>query len=185
MVGSPATSDGSDGVRLEWAGDLDIASASVLSTALAVLADLGSRRVVLDLSGVAFMDCAGLGALLDADTRLPGGLVLVGPSAPVRRLLGLTGLTDRFATSTASGRGTSLSETATTIERAKGLVMGGFGCTSDQASKMLLSTALRRNVQVQVLAALLVVVTSPEHDRVLCDPRRAVQRVMGLSVAEV
>lgn len=182
----PALPDGGpDGVRLAWGGDLDIASAPVLAAALVVLAELGARRVVVDLCDVTFMDCAGLGVLLEADVRLPDGLHVRGPSAPVRRLLGLAGLAERFATSPESGPATSVLETGAAIDQCRGLVMGSFGCTADQASKMMLSTALRHNVQLQVLASLLVAVASSDLGGLGPDSARAVQRVMGLRVPTV
>lgn len=168
-----------DEPQLSWEGDLDVASAPVLASALHVLGDLGVRRVVLDLSAVAFMDCAGLGALLEADTRLADGLRLVRPSGAVLRLLALVGLTDRFATTDLAVPPTSIPDTRAAIERSKGLIMGSYGCTPDQASKILLSTALQQNVQVQVLASLLVMVTSSDLGHPAGGPARAVQRVMG------
>lgn len=162
-----------------WEGDLDVASGPVLAAAVQVLADLGVRSVVLDVSGVGFLDCGGLGALLAADTRLPDGLLLACPSRPVRWLLSLVGLDDRFATSDLPRPTASVSDTRTAIEVSKGLIMGSYGCTQDQASRILVSTALQRNVQVQVLAALLVTVTSAQLDPSADDPAGAVQRVIG------
>ncbi|MFI6151123.1 STAS domain-containing protein [Kitasatospora sp. NPDC051170] len=55
--------------------------------------------VVLDLSQVTFMDCAGLGALLRARSQADHSgrrLVVHGVSRPVARLLKLTGLTRRL-----------------------------------------------------------------------------------------
>ncbi|WP_051836851.1 STAS domain-containing protein [Streptomyces sp. NRRL WC-3742] len=56
--------------------------------------------VVLDLSQVTFMDCAGLGALVQARNRADHSgrrLVVHGISRPVARLLTLAGLTRRLA----------------------------------------------------------------------------------------
>ncbi|MEE1783810.1 STAS domain-containing protein [Streptomyces sp. SP17BM10] len=56
--------------------------------------------VVLDLSQVTFMDCSGLGALVQARNQADRGgrrLVLRGVSRPVARILRLTGLTRRLA----------------------------------------------------------------------------------------
>lgn len=161
-----------------WEGDLDIASAPVLAAALRVLSDLGVRTVLLDVSRVAFLDCAGLGALLEADTRLEDGLRLVRPSRAVLRLLDLVELAHRFATTEKSVPTTCIPVTRAVIEQSRGLIMGSYGCTADQALKILLSTALRQNVQVQVLAALLVTVASSDGGHLHGGPARAVQQVM-------
>lgn len=79
-------------------GDIDLATAPSLRSALkAALAT--HREVVLDLSQVTFMDCAGLGALVDARNqadRCGGRLLLRGAGRPVARLLHLTGLQRRL-----------------------------------------------------------------------------------------
>jgi anti-sigma B factor antagonist len=52
---------------------------------------------VLDLTGVTFMDCAGLGILIGARKRIAGrgGNARLGPSsAAVKRLTALTGTAD-------------------------------------------------------------------------------------------
>jgi anti-sigma B factor antagonist len=77
-------------------GELDIASAPDLTAALPP----PSSEVVLDLSGVTFIDSSGLRALLGAEKRATeagGSLVLRDLAAPVQRLLELTG-TDRLFT---------------------------------------------------------------------------------------
>ncbi|MGJ7440384.1 STAS domain-containing protein [Aquipuribacter sp. MA13-6] len=166
-------------VRLSWGGDLDIASAPVLASALQVLVDLRVRTVLLDVSAVAFMDCAGLSVLLDADARLEDGLRLVGPSSAVVRLLRLLDLSSRLPPSEAPAPATSIPGTVAVIEQSKGLIMAGYRCTADQAAKILLSTALRHNVQVQVLSALLVAVSSADLGHAHGGQARAVQRVIG------
>jgi anti-sigma B factor antagonist len=166
-------------VHLTWEGDLDIASAPVLGAAVRVLADVGVRTVSLDTSRVAFLDCSGLGALLGADDRLPDGLRLGAPSRAVRRLLGLVGLADRFPVADDVPPASGLRDIRASIEQSRGLVMATFHCTADQASKILVSTALRHNVQVQVLADLLVRVTSSDLGHLDGGPAIAVQRVLG------
>src|SRR5688500_1584478 len=75
-----------DGYRLE--GELDMATAGGLSELLRAAAD-NDEPVVLDFSGVSFMDSSGLRALLEG-ARLPNGsgpVVIVNPTAQVRRVL--------------------------------------------------------------------------------------------------
>lgn len=158
---------------------MDVASAPVLASGLGVLSDVGVRTVLLDVSEVAFMDCAGLGLLVHADTLLGHGLVLVRPSLAVRRLLALVELADHFASTQVSVPVADVPDAGVTIEQCRGLIMGSYGCTADQATKILLSTALRQNVQVHVLAGLLVAVTSADLGHGSGGPARAVQRVMG------
>ncbi|MBG0826554.1 STAS domain-containing protein [Planomonospora sp. ID67723] len=82
-------------VRITAEGDLDAATSGVLRRALD---ETCAARVELDLSRVAFLDCAGARSLLWADTRVRkrgGTFAVVDPSTPVVRLLGLLGL-DRY-----------------------------------------------------------------------------------------
>ncbi|MFI6449682.1 STAS domain-containing protein [Kitasatospora sp. NPDC050543] len=81
-------------------GEIDLAAARHLRRKLA-RALVEHREVVLDLSEVTFMDCAGLGALVQGRNladRTGLRLVLHGIAHPVARLLRLTGLTCRLAT---------------------------------------------------------------------------------------
>lgn len=83
-----------DLVRVE--GELDMATVEQLEAPLAYLA---APRLVLDLTGVQFIDSSGLRALLNVRSRFDEPdrvrLVVRRPS-PVLRLLELTGLTDQF-----------------------------------------------------------------------------------------
>jgi anti-sigma B factor antagonist len=85
------------GIReLAAQGDLDLGAAPRLCERLGAARRAPGRRVLLDLSGVAFCDSTGLRALLGAARELPAAacaLAVVVPSAsPVGRLLTLTGL---------------------------------------------------------------------------------------------
>jgi len=74
-------------------GDLDNASAGALVRRLTALAEGTVGDVVLDLSGVGFLDSAGLEALIRAHRGLRADgrrLVLRDPPPPVARLLDLT-----------------------------------------------------------------------------------------------
>ncbi|MFD8478273.1 STAS domain-containing protein [Kitasatospora sp. NPDC059673] len=80
-------------------GEIDLDSAPSLGRALATALE-SHREVVLDLSKVTFMDCAGLGALVRARNqadRCGAHLVLRGAGRCVVRLLRLTGLHRRLA----------------------------------------------------------------------------------------
>lgn len=81
------------------AGEVDLETASQLGDhALHALRD-GATHLVLDLTGVTFMDSTGLKVLISIQRRaeLAGGtLAVAGPSRSVRRLLALTGLDQTF-----------------------------------------------------------------------------------------
>jgi anti-anti-sigma factor len=80
------------------AGELDPATAPDLQARLLELAaDPAVNRVVIDLAQISFLDSAGLRVLVSANEALrsrSAELVLRGPSANVRRVLEVTGLTD-------------------------------------------------------------------------------------------
>jgi anti-sigma B factor antagonist len=80
-------------------GELDIRSAPDLRAWLGRVLDDGAAQVVVDLSGVEFMDSSGLGVLVGAHkrlVRLGGRLSVVGVSSAVARLLSVTGLARVF-----------------------------------------------------------------------------------------
>jgi anti-anti-sigma factor len=79
-----------EGFRLD--GELDMATADDLSQLLRI-AVLECRPVVLDFSGVSFMDSSGLRALLEAagqQTEDGGSVVVLNPSAQVRRVFDIS-----------------------------------------------------------------------------------------------
>jgi anti-anti-sigma factor len=81
-------------------GEIDIATCSRLRDAIEP--HLGPRqRVVLDLSGVTFMDTSSLRVLEHARTRLTadgGSLVLRNPSSAAHRLLSMAQVASLFTT---------------------------------------------------------------------------------------
>jgi anti-anti-sigma factor len=83
-------------VRL--AGELDAGTAAALAGPLADALAGGPARLVFDLAGLDFLDCAGARALARAGRHLPPGQrpVLRGPGPIVLRLLQLTGLDRQF-----------------------------------------------------------------------------------------
>ncbi|MFI7446158.1 STAS domain-containing protein [Nonomuraea sp. NPDC049714] len=88
-------------VTVSVAGELDIATVDVLRTHLLQVLERAGGEVVLELSGLSFIDAAGLGALvaLRGQARLHRTeLLLAGVPAPMARLLRITGLDGHFLT---------------------------------------------------------------------------------------
>ena len=80
-------------------GELDMSATPRLSTVLAMACASPGGRLVLDLSEVAFVDSTALGTILKAAAQLEESgtnLAVVAPDGPVRRLLEMTNLTQRF-----------------------------------------------------------------------------------------
>jgi anti-sigma B factor antagonist len=76
-------------------GELDLATAPVMRRALSEARALGPGELVVELSGVTFVDATGLAALLSAaqSVRADGGdLCLSSPSRMLRRMLRLLDL---------------------------------------------------------------------------------------------
>ena len=86
------TVDFGDPARVTITGDLDLVGASILKGLVCRVARRG-RDLVFDLSGVAFIDCSGLDALLTVRrlTESRGGTFSLEHVAPaVRRVIHLT-----------------------------------------------------------------------------------------------
>ena len=83
---------------ISLAGELDPATAPELDARLTALAaDPAVTSVVIDLSQISFLDSSGLRVLVAGNEALRGrsaDLILRGPTANVRRILEVTGLTD-------------------------------------------------------------------------------------------
>jgi anti-anti-sigma factor len=80
-------------------GDMDIAATPELSTVLLIAAGSPGSLVVLDLAGVEFIDSTALGTLLKAGDEIESAgkrMRVVCAGGPVRRLLEMTNLTNRF-----------------------------------------------------------------------------------------
>jgi anti-anti-sigma factor len=74
-------------------GELDIATADRLSEALDALAIGSGEKLVIDLTGVGFMDSTGLRILIGANRKANEGayeLVIVTGESPAKRVLELT-----------------------------------------------------------------------------------------------
>jgi anti-sigma B factor antagonist len=86
-------------------GEVDVYEAPAFRSELFALVDEGHRRVVVDCSGLAFLDSAGLATFVDAQRRLEGRggeLVLRGLRASTRRIFEITDLVELFSFETAN-----------------------------------------------------------------------------------
>lgn len=80
-------------------GEVDLSNAAGLRDHLIQQVTEGNHNIAVDLSGVEFMDSSGLAVLISGLRRTKehdGSLVLVGPTASVRRVLSITGLDKVF-----------------------------------------------------------------------------------------
>jgi anti-sigma B factor antagonist len=84
---------------IELSGDIDVETARTLRAHIVDRFADSPARVVVDLSGVGFMDSSGLGALVSGWqlTRDDGAFRIAGASSIVRRVLSITGMEDVFA----------------------------------------------------------------------------------------
>ena len=84
----------SPGDAIAVRGEIDMATAPQLRTALDDLIDAGTIRIVLDCRGLEFLDSSGIGVLVAARKRLgdDGELVLDSPPPHVRKVLDITGV---------------------------------------------------------------------------------------------
>jgi len=80
-------------------GEVDLAASPKFVEHLDILIGAAHSPGLVDLSGVSFLDCAGLENLVQAKARAEASgvsLVLVAPSRSTRRLIDLAGLTSHF-----------------------------------------------------------------------------------------
>jgi anti-sigma B factor antagonist len=90
-----SSADGSELLIVE--GEVDASTSSRLIAALNEAVTDAVRSLIVDLSGVDFMDSTGLGLLLGAYRRMKRrgrGFAIVCPGGPVRRIFELTDLVD-------------------------------------------------------------------------------------------
>ncbi len=74
-------------------GDLDLVSVAAVEAAVTALVAHG-QSLIIDMSGLDFIDCASLSAVLRIQEMIRhegGDMVLAGPQLRARRLLALTG----------------------------------------------------------------------------------------------
>jgi anti-sigma B factor antagonist len=83
---------------VELAGELDLYNAEELRSALHEATARTPARLVIDLSGVEFIDSTALGVLVEARRRLANrrAFLLAGPGRDVRRTLEVSGLDRHF-----------------------------------------------------------------------------------------
>jgi anti-anti-sigma factor len=96
------TSESSGGLRITVRGELDLSTAERLEDALRAAEDRGGERLVLDYSGLEFIDSTGLQVLLDADHRAAAAgrrLVVVLGTGEARRVAELADAVDRLTVS--------------------------------------------------------------------------------------
>jgi len=80
---------------LRLLGELDLSNKDLLRGAISGVLEHGPRVLVLDLSGLSFMDCSGLRVLVGTHRHLAEDqrqLFIAGSRPLVRRLIRLTGL---------------------------------------------------------------------------------------------
>jgi anti-sigma B factor antagonist len=89
-----------DGQVLRLAGELDLASAGVLDTAIAELCTDGARRITLEMEDLEFMDSTGLRSVLVGRELCDVNgceLVIGGLSRQVERLFDISGVGEKLA----------------------------------------------------------------------------------------
>jgi anti-sigma B factor antagonist len=97
---------GNHGTVVQVGGDLDIESDESFQQILLHIMRSYSPRLLLDLAGVSFMDCAGVRALVMTRRRAEmrkGSLRLVAASMKVRRVITITGMKDIFPVTGSGG----------------------------------------------------------------------------------
>lgn len=92
---SVATREARDRTVVTVGGEVDLATAPALDDELVAILEGGSTRLVVDLSGVDFLDSSGLGVLVKALKRTrekDGTLDLVVTSERILKVFRITGL---------------------------------------------------------------------------------------------
>ena len=85
-------------VVVSLAGELDLYNASAVREALLACCAENPERLIVDLSGVKFIDSTALGVLIEARTRLANrqSFLLAAPGLETRRALEISGLDRHF-----------------------------------------------------------------------------------------
>ena len=93
------TVEESDGVVLAVYGEIDATTTGRLRERIRDVFDAGTRRLVVDMSGVDFIDSTGLGVLVGAlryFKEVNGEILLRSPSPIAARVLKVSGLDTAF-----------------------------------------------------------------------------------------
>ena len=85
--------DAAGNVVITVTGDLDLLAADMLRRAVSRALRGERKRVIFELSGLRFIDSAGLTVLIEASSQATS-VELLSPSPAVRRAVELTGLSD-------------------------------------------------------------------------------------------
>jgi anti-anti-sigma factor len=99
-----------DRAMIKLGGEVDLATCPQLRGVLVELIDRGFHQLTIDLEQVGFLDCTGIGVLVDALRRVRehgGCLNLVRPRPFVLRVLTLTGMTTLLPTDPPDGEATT------------------------------------------------------------------------------
>jgi anti-sigma B factor antagonist len=94
------TEEGGETLIFKLRGSLDIATAPTIRAALMDATDKGNHHLIVDLTGLEFLDSTGLGVLIGAHRRTverKGSFQLIVHEGPISRLLNITGLIAVFA----------------------------------------------------------------------------------------
>lgn len=88
-------------------GEVDASTSPTVAEALAIVPEGGrkSGRIIIETSGISFIDSSGLRVLIELSERaaaLGAKVVLAAPSRSMARLIELTGLNDLFVVEPAS-----------------------------------------------------------------------------------
>ena len=180
-----------DWVVVHLAGEIDLAEVAALRSRLAAAAESSPGGVVVDLADVAFLSCAALGPLLEAQRNLGGRLWLHRISPPVRLLLRLTGLdatfgrfgeTDttspgRLPTGRRAGRERPFPTGSARWDRARGLVIGVLGCDAQGAAQLMENAARRNDLSIDdVVTTLTVLAAGPMRREIVRSAVRSLLR---------
>jgi anti-sigma B factor antagonist len=86
-------------VVVSLTGELDLYNAHAVREALLECCAEAPERLIVDLSGVKFIDSTALGVLIEARTRMANrrGFLLAAPGLETRRALEISGLDRHFA----------------------------------------------------------------------------------------
>ncbi len=92
-LGVETRQDAPGGPVIAVSGDLDISSVEQLRNAVSEVSEAHPDELTFEMSGLRFMDSAGIAVLLGAAGSVPS-VRLCNPTRAVRRVIELTGLTE-------------------------------------------------------------------------------------------